>query len=193
MNEIVALFHKHHIDTTPEEIHAMLDAAAMRQAGIVRDALTPELSAAETAALASVGVDPAATAVSDRAKVGTAARFAAMAVSSLRTAEVAAMLGVNASRIRQMVGEGRLYGMAAPRSGRGHRFPAFQFHARRPLPGLGAVLRALDPAVHPVAVEAFFVTPTADLEGTDGAQTSPRDWLAGGRDPLPVIRLARAA
>jgi len=50
-----------------------------------------------------------------------------------------------------------------------------------PLPGLETVLAALPADLHPTAVEGFFTSPDADLDGA-----SPAQWLASGGDPQRV-------
>lgn len=58
------------------------------------------------------------------------------------------------------------------------------------MPGLDAVVAALAPTLHPVAVSRWFTTPNADLLGD--AAVSPIDWLVAGAAPEPVAALAEA-
>jgi hypothetical protein len=50
-------------------------------------------------------------------------------------------------------------------------------------------VQPLDPELHPIQVEAFFLTPSSDLD--EERPVSPRDWLRAGRDgiheALPAI------
>jgi hypothetical protein len=190
MGDLAAAFRSHNIETTEAEIEAALRQALAEQSPIARDA-TGELSASELEALESVGVDVDATRPGNLARVRSAARYAELASSSLPTAEVAMLLGVSEGRVRQKLGENQLFSIRHPAGGRGHLFPLFQFHARRPLPGLAAVLRALPTDLHPLAVRSFFLHPSPDLATGGGEPQSPRDWLIGGGGPEAVAALAR--
>jgi hypothetical protein len=117
----------------------------------------------------------------------TTAAVAASVQTSLSVAEVAAMLGVDASRIRHRLSDRGLYSI---RVGRVHRLPSWQFHDGQPLPGLRGVLAALPADLHPLVVEGFMSTPQPELDMHD-AITTPRHWLAHGGDPTPVYDLAR--
>ncbi len=103
--------------------------------------------------------------------------------------EVARLLGVDDSRVRQRLTKRSLYGIKLPD---GWRLPAFQFDPARPgrlVPGIGRVLPRLDPALHPVAVYRWFTLPNVDLV-LDDTPVSPLDWLRSGGDPTEVAALA---
>lgn len=110
--------------------------------------------------------------------------------SALTAAQAAKRLGVNASRIRQRLAGPRrtLYGIK--RDGE-WRLSRFQFVRKGLLPGIGDVVAALDPKLHPVVVWRWFTTPNPDLlrEGQD-EPLSPLDWLRAGGDPDEVSTLA---
>ena len=104
-------------------------------------------------------------------------------------AEAARLLGVDPSRVRQRLGERSLYGLKTPR---GWRLPAFQFDLDQPdrlVPGIGGVLAALPPDLHPVAVYNWLTLPDPDLAWGD-EPVSPLDWLRSGGDPAVVAALA---
>lgn len=122
-----------------------------------------------------------------RAVRETTAAVAAFVHTSLSVPEVAAMLGVDASRIRHRLSDRGLYSI---RVGRVHRLPSWQFHDGQPLPGLRGVLAALPADLHPLVVEGFMSTPQPELDMHDTI-TTPRHWLAHGGDPIPVYDLAR--
>jgi hypothetical protein len=147
------------------------------------------LSAEEVAGLESVQADLRPRGARERdPRADAAASYAAVLAATLSVAEVARQLGVDGSRVRHRLGAGQLLGV---RRTEGWRLPAWQFGADgRPLPGIERVLRVLSGEVHPVAVSRFFLTATPELR-VGRAAVSPRDWLAGGGDPAPVVALAR--
>lgn len=149
-----------------------------------------ELSAVELAALRRGGVKP----LKKRAGAAdplasTVSKYAAMLVAGLTTEEAARVLGVSTGRIRQKLAERSLYGI---KSGRGHRLPLFQFENAAAVPRVGSVLQALDPGLHPVAVQNWFTRPSPDLFfDQDQTAVSPRDWLLGGGHPDTLVALAK--
>ena len=66
---------------------------------------------------------------------------------------------------------------------------SFQLRRRKLVPGLGAAVSALSPALHPVAVSRWFTTQNPDLV-VDDSFVSPIDWLAAGGAPEAVATLA---
>ena len=202
MSDFAAAFRSHNIETTEAEIEAALRQALAEQSPVARDAIR-DFSVSEIEALKSVGVTPgiddaatqAATRSADAARVRSAARYAELVSSSLTTAEVARLLGVSEGRVRQKLGARQLLAIRQPAGERGHLFPLFQFHARRPIPGLAMVLGAFPADLHPLAVRSFFLTASPDLADEagngDGEAQSPRDWLIGGGRPDAVAALAR--
>lgn len=123
-------------------------------------------------------LDPRARAVATEAVLGDTA---------LTVHEAARLLGVDTSRIRHRLKEGRLAGW----KDQGWRLPAWQFTLDGVLPGLEAVLRALPDDQPPLMVAAFMNTPQDDLQ-INGSDATPREWLALHGDPTPVVALARA-
>lgn len=117
-----------------------------------------------------------------------AAGYAAMLSLALTEAEVEEMLGIGASRVRQRVADRSLYAVTI---GRARRFPAFQFHDRNLIPGIGNVLKAMPRDLHPLEVETWLTRPDPDLTIEDGEALSPREWLISGGSVdflLPVAR-----
>lgn len=106
--------------------------------------------------------------------------------SSLRSKEVAELLGCSPSRVSHRYKEGSLYGFH-PR-GAQILFPDWQFDGAQTIPHLGAVIAALDPDAPAVLVRRFMeqATDNLDIEGP----ISPRDWLLAGGDPAPVLQTA---
>ena len=118
-----------------------------------------------------------------------AGEFAQMVTTAFSQKEVADLLGVSASRIRQKLEASELY---AVRTTGGRVCPRFQFGPGGTLPGLEAVLRAMRPEAHPVAVQRFFMDVHPDLESeTLNRALSPHEWLLTGHTPEVVIVLAR--
>jgi hypothetical protein len=111
-----------------------------------------------------------------------------MVQTSLSMADVADLLGVDQSRVRHRIADGALYPV---RVGRANRLPAWQFAEGRALDALRDVLAALPDDLHPLEVAGFFTTPQPELT-LNGTSTSPREWLAAGGDPDPVLDLARS-
>ena len=116
-----------------------------------------------------------------------AAEFAALLGSALSVNDVAKRLGVNATRVRQRLSNRTLYGIKRD----GEWFvPRFQFGRRATIPGIGPVVAAMDPHLHPVAVLRWFTQPHSDLGEEEGACVSPLDWLRSGGNPEELARLA---
>lgn len=180
---------EHGIDLAPEAFlrlvrDAVTRIASPQPASDPHDDLTP----AEVEVLERGGFDLSARDLGDADPLArTAAEFAALLATSASTADVAERLGVDASRVRQLLGANRLFGV---RSDAGWRIPTFQLTDRGLLPALGEVVAALDPALHPVAVHRWFTTRADDLP-TEHGPLSPRDWLRAGYPPATVIELAR--
>lgn len=116
-----------------------------------------------------------------------AAEFAALMGSALSVNQVAKRLGVNATRVRQRISERSVYGVKRD----GEWFvPRFQFGRRALIPGIGRVISALDPHLHPVAVHRWFTSPQSDIGTDDAEPMSPLEWLRTGGDPEELVPLA---
>jgi hypothetical protein len=112
-----------------------------------------------------------------------------MLVEAFTVQEAAELLGATPREIRHQLVRRALCGI---KSDRRWLLPRFQFHASGPLPGLSTVLPVMDPTLHPMSVQGFFLTPQPDLiiSGED-RQLSPRDWLIRALPPGPVAAMAR--
>ncbi len=109
--------------------------------------------------------------------------------SSYTQNEVANLLNVTTSRVRQRLDNGTLYWI---NGSNGRVCPRFQFFDNRTLPGLAIVLASLSKSAHPLVVNRFFLTEQVDLESELlGRRLTPRDWLATRHDPKEVVILAR--
>ena len=160
-------------------------SAPDRQSGAVSTETTGsgELTAAERRVLEREGLlspDPdwAALARTNHA-------WRRLAERSLSTAETAELLGVDVPAVRRLIAERRLYAFKA---GGRWRLPRWQFADGAPLRELEAVLRALSPGLHPLAVQGFLTSPKPELE-LRGERVDPLRWLAAGGDPEPVAGL----
>lgn len=109
---------------------------------------------------------------------------------ALTSAEVARNLQLSASTVRHYKAERKLYSYLA--NGR-LVFPDWQFTSAgdRAIPGLGRVLSALPPDLHPQAVAGFFLTPQPDLV-INGVAVSAAVWLVEGGSADPVLETAHA-
>jgi hypothetical protein len=118
-----------------------------------------------------------------------AAEYAQMVSTAYTQKEVAERLGVSTSRVRQRIDGGSLYSIPGPG---GRVCPRWQFSDSATLPGLEQVLATINIDAHPVAVQRFFLTETADLESDSLMRAlSPRDWLLTGHPAEAVALLAR--
>jgi hypothetical protein len=154
------------------------DAAALSEADA---ALFDESDFAEDdRAYARVTVEP----------LGRVARLINTAYSG---GQVAELLGVNESRVRQRRADRTLW---AIQDRGGWVFPALQFEdaagRRGQIRGLDQVLQVLPADLHPVSVAGFLTTPQPDLS-VDGQSVSPLDWLRSGGDIRLVLSVAEAA
>jgi excisionase family DNA binding protein len=174
------------LNVAPSEFLALVEDAARRLSPPSPDP-AHYLSGEQRAALAEVGLDLAPQRESEgdfRAR--TIAEHAVLAESALTVLEAARRLGVDDSRIRHRIKEGRLTGW---KSQRGWRLPAWQFTSSGVLPGLDVVLRAVPRDQPALVVAAFMSTPQPDLV-ISGRPATPRQWLLAGGGPEPVARLA---
>jgi len=111
--------------------------------------------------------------------------FEQLVADSLSVEKVAERLGVNASRIRQRLKEGTLYGFKHERY---WELPRFQFSGRSVVTGLGEILPSVkDLALHPVAILRWFSTPQPELSIDDGEPMTPLDWLREGHPADAVL------
>ncbi|WP_396908257.1 helix-turn-helix domain-containing protein [Mycolicibacterium sp.] len=123
-----------------------------------------------------------------------AGHVAHLAVTAFTTEEVAAGLGVSASRVRQKRLAGELW--AIP-DGQGWLFPMMQFETadngrpKRQIRGLDEVLRALPTGLHPAAIAGFLRTPQPDLY--HHRPMTPVEWLRDGGDIAQAVTAATSA
>jgi len=149
------------------------------------------LSKGELSALAAVGLSPEPWQGEDAQDPlsQTIVDYVALIETSLSTAEVARMLAVDVSRIRQRLRERSLFGVEYEGE---WRLPRFQFERRKVLPGLAEVLTRLPVEMNALEVAEWFLSASPDLE-VDGRDEplSPREWLLRGLPPERIGELAR--
>ncbi|WP_245831450.1 DNA-binding protein [Mycobacterium terramassiliense] len=128
-----------------------------------------------------------------RVTVETLGRVARLINTAYSGGQVAELLGVNESRVRQRRADRTLW---AIQDRGGWVFPALQFEdeagRRGQIRGLDQVLPALPDDLHPVSVAGFLTAPQADLR-VDGRSVSPLDWLRSGGDIRLVLSVAEVA
>jgi hypothetical protein len=173
----------------PDELVGWLEDALARSATV---SLHPDAdwTQAEVDVLAAEGVDITEQQLDDHDVIGTGyRRYLDILASGLSVAEVAARLDVTGSRVRQLLGQHRLYGIR-PR-GRAWVIPLWQFAGDSQLvPGIEVVNQAIPEDCHPLTVNGFFHTGQPEL-GTGDRLLSPLEWLRQGGSPAPVLALAR--
>ncbi|TCP44782.1 hypothetical protein EV191_11967 [Tamaricihabitans halophyticus] len=141
----------------------------------------------QRAALRDVGLDLSAGAPDEPdGRIRAVAAQAVLRDSALTVPDAARALGVDTSRVRHRLADGRLSGW---KDRRGWRLPAWQFTPNGTLPGLASVLAAVSPEQPPLVLAAFMTTVQVDLS-LDDQPATPRQWLLAGGDPRPVAALA---
>ncbi len=112
-----------------------------------------------------------------------------MIAGAFTQSQVAELLGVDQSRIRQRISQGTLYAITGENNVK--VLPRFQFTVSGALPVLEKVLPAINKDTHPIAVQRFFLTASADLYSDElKTNLTPRDWLIIGHNPDVVARMA---
>ena len=170
---------------TPEDLVDWVESA-FAAAKSTRIEPGRELSSGELETLESEGLGAGRTATDPI--VSSFGRYMRLVEEALDARQAAKKLGVSPSRVRQLLGESRLYGLKPMGD---WRLPTWQFgvEGRGTVPGIGTVIRALPEGLHPLSVEGFMTSPKPELS-LDGNSTSPIEWLAGGGDAEAVAELA---
>lgn len=155
------------------------------------------LSKSELAALEATGLSTRAWVgpAGDDPLTATIVDYMALIETSLSTAQAAAMLDVDTSRIRQRIRGRSLLGLEYEGE---WRLPRFQFERKKVLPGLAEVLAVLPAELNALDVVTWFLAPNIDLDDADAATAdtasmpaSPRAWLLRGQSPQRVAQLAQ--
>jgi len=146
-------------------------------------------SPAERQALSETGLDlsPLEADESDP-RARTVAEQAVLRDTALSVNQAADRIGVDSSRIRHRIGDGRLIGW---KDRGGWRLPAWQFTDHDVLPGLETVLAGM-PQDQPALVLAKFMTTAQDDLELGERPVSPREWLLAGGSARRVAELASA-
>lgn len=169
----------------PDDFLALVEDAARRLSPTDPDP-AEYFTESQRVALSDVGLDLAPHRPAERdPRARTVAMQAVLRDTALTVSGAAERVGVDASRIRHRLAEGRLAGW---KDRGGWRLPAWQFADEGVLPGLAAVLAAVPEDQPALVVAGFMTTPQHELL-TGGAPTTPRDWLLAAGDPAPVARL----
>ncbi|AND17367.1 hypothetical protein [Rathayibacter tritici] len=143
---------------------------------------TREQEAALRAAGSFVGEMPP---LEERASIRSQAAWAGLRGRSLSTSDVAALLQVSTSRVRQRAADHTLYAFPGQTP---HRFPEFQFTQSDELPGWTELARRIPDDAHPLAVFRIVTEPSEELL-LEGGPVSPRDWLASGGDSAKAVEV----
>jgi len=192
------------LQPTAATVHKLFRASAralmanrpLREVAQPAGAASAMLSKSELAALEAVGLSTrpwAGNAAADPL-TKTIVDYMALIETSLSTAQAAALLGVDLSRVRQRIRNRSLLGVEYEGE---WRLPRFQFERKKVLPGLAEVLAVLPPELNPLDVATWFLDPNIDLDATEAAAddaasmpASPRAWLLRGDPPRAVAQLA---
>ncbi len=168
-----------------DEFLALVEDAA-RQLSPVNPDPAEYFTDSQRAALTDVGLDLSPRGPNERdPRARTVALQAVLRDTALSVAGAAERIGVDSSRIRHRLADGRLAGW---KDHGGWRLPVWQFTADGVLPGLDVVLAAAPEDQPPLVVAGFMTTPQQDLRTAD-EPTTPRDWLLAGGEPAVVARL----
>lgn len=106
--------------------------------------------------------------------------------ATLSAAEVAALLGIDASRVRHRRAAGGLYAFIV---GGKRRYPIWQFTGdvlQPVLPGLAALIKAIPEDMQLASVQSFMSTPQASLS-SNGEPLTPGEWLKQDGNPQGVV------
>jgi hypothetical protein len=173
------------LSVDPDEFLALVEDVAHQLAPADPDP-AEYLTESQRTALTEVGLDLAPRRAGERdVRARAVAAQAVLRDSALTVAGAAERIGVDGSRVRHRLGDGRLAGW---KDRGGWRLPAWQFTNTDVLPGLATVLAAVPDDLPPLVVAGFMTTPQPDLP-VGGDPSTPRDWLRAGGDPEPVARL----
>jgi len=165
-------------------LNAVTDEAANRRQPAV-------LPSAEQAIWEGLGARSGDADTASLVRIRRASAFADLVARSIQgDTALAKLLGRDRSRISQRLAEHSIYAFEIDSGER--CFPRWQFQGKKPLRGLRKVLSALDPGLHPLTVDHWFLTPNLDLVIDDEA-LSPVDWLSTGGDPKVLVDMVPEA
>lgn len=185
MTTVTEVLTRYDSDLTEADIADGLAEAFRRLPGVGAESMSHPEVAYLAAAAGGAAPDVIATwdpAVEHRRRTRkAAAAVERLAGGTLSIDQVAALLGVDRSRVSRRLSAAALYSISV---GARRRIPAWQFSAGNELPGLPAVVAAIPGDVHPLDVDALMTTPQEELD-----DRTPVEHLAGGGDPAPVAQL----
>lgn len=146
-----------------------------------------ELTQAELTTLAAGGFDVKEHPRQDKDPLAkSTALYAALITTSWSTSDVAKKLGVQPSRVRQMLTDRSLYGFHVDNR---WLIPIFQFEGKNLIPNIIKVNAVLNPTLPPVLVYNWYITPDPELS-VHGLAQSPLNWLRTGQLADKLIRIA---
>jgi excisionase family DNA binding protein len=131
-------------------------------------------------------VPPRDAQVYDQVRAKTVADLADLLATALSLSEAAQRLGVDSSRVRQLLSDRQLLAIKA---GGEWRILDIMFIGPRLVPNIGVVVQALPRELPVLAAATWLTTPNSDLE-LDGKPVSPLEWLRAGGDARRARRLA---
>lgn len=142
-------------------------------------------------AVVPFGLEQSSGEVQDQMIANTIIAYMDVVSRSVSEESLAELMGIDTPAVRRLYDDRKLFGIAGPS---GLVFPKFQFTDGgdwiQVLSGFDAVLSTMPSAVHPLALERFFLNPCPDLEVMDDSESlSPREWLIDGRDPEPICQI----
>ena len=168
--------------TSSALVRALLESVVERAE---RSTVPATLPVDERALWSSVGAPWQATARKPDTKAVEA--FADLVTRSVAgDAAMAKLLRKDRSRISQRVAERSIYAFVA---GDERFFPLWQIVDGAVPPSFRPVFEALDPKLHPLSVDHWFISPNVDLQVRD-EPTSPATWLATGGSSAEAAVLA---
>lgn len=153
----------------------------------------PGLSVGEYEALRRGGASAAALKMGPAlwalARRSSGIKYQTLLKGSLSVEQAARRLGLTSGRLRQLLVAGRLYGV---KLGTDWRIPAFQFHGKELVPGIGTVVAKIRRELGLLAIYNWFTTPNPDLRAQADEEEgfTPLDWLRSGRSPEQAASLA---
>lgn len=182
--DLDAVFARHDVGISAEDFLRELDLALFEVPGQGSE----PLSQAESDFLGAHGGGHAAEVVDGdpqrirRQRASSVAHEATdVLASTMSIAETADVLGVDRTRVSQLLSHQRLWAFPM---GRNKRVPRWQFLRGAVLPNLDRVVGAIPPGLAPQSIDGLMTTGQPEFGGR-----TPAEFLASGGDPQAVAEL----